>query len=375
MQAQLRQTPLHAWHVAHGGRMVPFGGWSMPVQYPSGILAEHRAVRAGVGLFDISHMGRVEVEGPDALELLQRTTTNDVALLDPMRAHYALLCDANGGILDDLIIYRLEDRFLVVVNASNRERDFAWWCDQRERWHLNVQLRDRTLDLAMLAVQGPGAEGLLQPLTKLPVAELRYYAALRGNVAGFEVLLARTGYTGEDGFELMLSSDLAVQVWECLVGLAKPLAPAPAGLGARDTLRLEAGLPLYGHELSLDVTPLEAGLDRFVKLGKSDFVGLAALRAHQAAGLRQRLIGFEMVDSGIPRHEYPVCADGARIGSVTSGNYGPSVGRPIGMAYVPPACAEIGTEIGIVVRDREARARVVPRPFWKHRTKRFPPQT
>ncbi len=371
MTAALHTTPLHDWHAAHGARLVPFGGWSMPVQYPSGILAEHRAVRAGAGLFDISHMGRVEVHGPDAATLLQRMTTNDVLALGPMRAQYSLLCNERGGTLDDVIVYRLESHYLVVVNASNRERDLRWLRDQAAAWGLAVDLVDRTFEVAMIALQGPAAEALLQPLAAAPLETMRYYSALRTAVDGRDVLLARTGYTGEDGFELMVASDEATALWEALLARTDPLAPAPCGLGARDTLRLEAGMALYGNELTEETTPLEAGLGRVVKLDKGEFVGSAALAAQQASGVPRRLVGFEMVDSAIPRHGYSVTAGGQPVGTVTSGNFGPSVQRQIGMAYVPPRLAEPGSELGIEVRGRTARAQVVPLPFWKHRTKRI----
>ena len=371
MIVELRETPLHSWHVAHGGRMVPFGGWSMPVQYPTGILAEHRGVRAGAGLFDISHMGRVRVAGPDALALLQRTTTNNVASLAPMRAQYSLVCTEAGGTLDDVIVYRLETDYLVVVNASGRERDVAWWSSQAEALGLNVEVDDRTLEYAMIALQGPAAEAVLQPRTPAPLATLRYYTALRTTVAGRDVLLARTGYTGEDGFELIVRSEQAADLWEELLAVTDPVQPSPAGLGARDTLRLEAGFPLYGHELSEEITPLEAGLGRFVKLDKGPFVGASALAAQLAAGPPRKLVGFEMVDSRIPRQGYPVTYDDQSVGAVTSGNFGPSVGRQIGIAYVPPELTAEGTELGVVVRGRVARARVTALPFWKHRTKRI----
>jgi aminomethyltransferase len=372
-----RTTPLHAWHVAHGARMVPFGGWAMPVQYPSGILAEHRATRAGVTLFDISHMGRVDVSGPDALALLQRTTTNDVAALVPSRAQYSVLCNETGGTLDDLIVYRLDHNYLylVVVNAGSTEGDIAWWRERAAAWQLDVQVDDRTADVAMLALQGPAAEALLRLLTPFPLDTLGYYTVAPATVAGRELLLARTGYTGEDGFELMVASDEATGLWEELLAQHAPVPPSPAGLGARDTLRLEAGMALYGHELTEDISPLEAGLGRVVKLDKGDFVGRAALAAQQAEGVRRRLVGFEMVDSAIPRQGYPVSVGDEVVGEVTSGNYGPSVDRQIGMAYVPPALAAAGSELGIGVRGRTARARVCRLPFWAHRTRRAPAGT
>ena len=375
MSAALRQTPLHAWHVAHGARMVPFGGWDMPVQYPTGILAEHRATHAGVGLFDISHMGRVEFFGPAAAELLQRTTTNDVAALAAGRAQYSLLCNEAGGTLDDVIVYRLPDRYLVVVNASNRERDVAWWRERAAAWGLDVRLEDRTLDVAMIAVQGPAAEALLQPLTAIPLTTFRYYTIAAGDVAGRPLLLSRTGYTGEDGFELMVASDRAVALWEDLLACGAGIQPTPVGLGARDTLRLEAGMPLYGHELSEAVTPLEAGLGRVVKLDKGEFVGRTALAARAAEGPARRLAGFAMEEAAIPRQGYAVLAHGQPVGEVTSGGFGPSVERGIGLAYLPPTLAAEATELSIAVRERSVAARVCKLPFWPHRTKRIPSVT
>ncbi|HEY7063275.1 MAG TPA: glycine cleavage system aminomethyltransferase GcvT [Chloroflexota bacterium] len=369
MTGPLRETPLHGWHVAHGARLVPFGGWSMPVQYPTGILAEHRATRAGASLFDISHMGRVAVRGPDALALLQRTTTNDVGTLGVGRAQYTLLCNEDGGTLDDLIVYWLADHYLAVVNAGGRERDLIWWQDHARG--LDVELIDRTAEVAMIALQGPAAETLLRPVCSVPLDRMRYYTATDATVCGVPVMLARTGYTGEDGFELMPASEHALALWEALLGRSEPVQPGPAGLGARDTLRLEAGMALYGHELTDEITPLEAGLGRFVKLDKSEFVGRAALAAQQAGGVTRQLVAFEMVDSAIPRQGYPIVAGGGPVGAVTSGSFGPSVERQIGMGYVPPGLAGEGTELGVVVRERTARARVRPLPFWPHRTKRI----
>jgi aminomethyltransferase len=372
LSAELLQTPLYTWHVRHGARLVPFAGWAMPVQYPSGILAEHRAVRAGVGLFDISHMGRIEVAGADAGRLLQQTTTNDVAALPPGRGQYSLLCNEAGGTLDDLVVYRLETYYLVVVNAVNRERDIAWWQRHAAAAGLAVQLTDRTFEVAMIAVQGPASEALLQPLTSLALDTVRYYAIARAAICGREGWLARTGYTGEDGFELLVPSEHAVALWEALLARTAPVQPLPAGLGARDTLRLEAGYPLYGHELTEEITPLEAGLERFVKLDKGPFVGQAALAAQRAAGVPRRLVGFEMVNGAVPRQGYPLVVDGQPVGVVTSGSYGPSVGRAIGMGYVPPALARDGQALGVVIRGGVVPARVRPLPFWPHRTRRGP---
>lgn len=375
MSQPFLRTPLHGWHVTHGARLIVFGGWEMPLQYTSGILAEHRATRNTAALFDVSHMGRIDVLGPDATALLQRTTTNDVAALRPGRGQYSLVCTPAGGTLDDVVVFALADRYRVVVNAANRERDLAWWREQAAAQQLDVRLEDRTFAEALIALQGPLAQPALQPLTSFPLDDLRYYGVVAAPVLGEATLIARTGYTGEDGFELTVPLTAAVPVWEALLARAEPAAPQPAGLGARDTLRLEAGYPLYGHELTEDVTPLEAGLARYVKLDKGDFVGRDALVAQQAAGVTRRLVGFVMLDSAIPRQGYAVVQPGATddtaaVGVVTSGSYGPSVERGIGLAYVPPALAGEGTEIGIRVRGQTARAQVVRLPFWPHRTRR-----
>jgi len=370
MSESLLESPLHAWHAAHGARLVPFGGWSMPVQYPGGILAEHRATRGGASLFDVSHMGRVEVSGPDAIVLLQRTTTNDVAALAVGSAQYSLLCNEAGGTLDDLIVYRLADRYLVVVNAGGRVRDLDWWGEQAHG--LAVDIVDRTTEIAMVALQGPAAETVLQPVCSVPLDRMRYYTATRAEVCGRDALIARTGYTGEDGFELMPASGDVVDLWDSLVDRREPVQPTPAGLGARDTLRLEAGMALYGHELTDAITLLEAGLGRVVKLDKGDFIGRQALRAQQASGLGRRLVGLEMLDTAIPRQGYAVVSGEDTVGAVTSGSFGPSVERPIGLAYVPPALAAKGTELAVLVRGRAVPARVCGLPFWPHRTKRIP---
>lgn len=376
LSADLHRTPLYTWHAARGARLVPFAGWAMPLQY-RGILAEHRAVRQGAGLFDISHMGRLEVAGPDALALLQYTTTNDVAALAPGRAQYALVCHPTGGTMDDVIVYRLPTeeptpRYLVVVNASNRTRVLAWLREQLAAHRWRAHIADRTSELAMLALQGPAAEALLTPHTPLDLTTVPYYGIRRAVLFGQAVWLARTGYTGEDGFELLPAAGEAPALWEALMELEQPCRPEPCGLGARDTLRLEAGFALYGHELRDDITPLEAGLERFVKLGKGPFVGAEALAAQQTQGLRRRLVGFRLLDGGVPRQGCAVWADGQRVGEVTSGTYGPSVQAPIGMAYVPPALATPGQEIAIELRGRACSARVVALPFWPHRRRQGP---
>jgi aminomethyltransferase len=339
--------------------MVDFAGWYMPVQY-EGVIAEHLAVRQSVGLFDVSHMGEFVVRGAGALDFLQRVTTNDVARLAPGQAQYSLLCHASGGTVDDIIVYRFLEHFLVVVNAANIAKDFAWLQSHRSA---DATLEDRSAETALLALQGPRAAAALQPLTPAPLAELRRFRVIETLVAGLPAHVARTGYTGEDGFEIFCRSADAVALWQRLLE-ATP-APKPCGLGARDTLRLEAALPLYGHELDDDTTPLEAGLERFVRLDKGPFLARDSLLAQQQRGLRRRLAGLELVDRGVARAECAVVRDGATVGRVTSGTYAPYLQRSIALAYVPPALAEPGTELDVVVRERPLRARSVALPFYR----------
>jgi aminomethyltransferase len=365
--AALKRTPLHAAHVRLGARMIPFGGWDMPVQY-SGIVEEHRTVRAAVGCFDVSHMGEFEFRGPDALRALQRLTTNDVAQLEIAQVQYSLLCYEDGGIVDDLTLYRLaDDHYMMTVNASNIEKDWAWV----ER-HLEgrVDARNVSAETGLIAVQGPHAERLVGRLADVDVSAIGYYHFRRGRVAGVPATISRTGYTGEDGFELYLPAADTGAVWERLLAEGKPDGAAPIGLGARDTLRLEMKYALYGNDIDETTNPLEAGLGWVVKPAKGDFVGRAAIEAVRAAGLRRRLVGFEMVERAVARHGYPILADGAPVGIVTSGSYGPSVDKYIGMGYVPAALAAVGSAIAVEVRGRGQAARVVKTPFHPPRVKR-----
>jgi aminomethyltransferase len=342
--------------------MVDFAGWQLPVQY-TGVIEEHRAVRTRVGLFDVSHMGEIHVSGPGAEAFLQQNTPNNVRRLKVGRAHYSGLMTAAGTYVDDLLVYRLgELEFLLVVNAANRERDFATLL---ERAGEGVELHDHSDDYALLALQGPRAEAVLTQLTDEPVAELRYYGFLQGSLLGAEALISRTGYTGEDGFELYLPPPRAEAVWEALLAAGVAEGLAPAGLGARDTLRLEAAMALYGHELDEKTTPLEAGLGWVVKLKKGDFVGRDVLAEQKASGLARKLSGFEIVDRGIAREGHEVLHEGSVVSEVTSGVWSPTLEKAIGMTYLPPELGEPGTALEIQVRKRRLAAVVVELPFYR----------
>ena len=358
------ETPLADRHAALGARMIDFAGWRMPVQY-GGILEEHRAVRERAGLFDLSHMGELFVEGPQAAAALDYALVGDATSLVPGRAHYSMICFPDGGVLDDLIVYRLhEERCMVVANASNAA---AVSDALAERFSgFRAVLDDRSLATALVAIQGPAALGVLAPLTDVPIADLRYYAIGEGRVAGIAAMVARTGYTGEDGFEVFVDVAAAGAVWDELLAKGRAAGVVPAGLGARDTLRLEAGMPLYGNELDAETTPYEAGLGRVVKLGKAgDFVGRSALERALAAGPRKKLVGLAMRDRGIARHGYEVLAGGLPSGRITSGTHSPTLDRAIAMAYLRPSDGEPGTIVEVVIRDQPVAAEVVPLPFYK----------
>lgn len=362
----LKRTPLHASHVRAGARMVPFGGWDMPVQY-AGIVEEHRTVRAAVGLFDVSHMGEFEVEGPRALAALQALATNDVAALEIGQVQYSLLCQPDGGIVDDLTVYRLApDRYMLTVNAANIDADWQWVTERAggARW------RNVSAETALVAVQGPRAEALVGRLSDVAPGGLGYYRFAHGLVGGVRALVSRTGYTGEDGFELYVGAGDAERLWTALLDAGAGDGVAPIGLGARDTLRLEMKYALYGNDIDRSTNPLEAGLGWVVKPAKGEFVGREAIERVRAEGVRRRLVGLEMADRAIARHGYRVLAGGAETGVVTSGSYGPSVDRSIAMAYVATAHAAVGTELAVDVRGQPRPARVVKTPFWAPRVKR-----
>jgi aminomethyltransferase len=366
VDTSLKRTPLFAAHVKAGARMVPFGGWEMPVQY-SGIVEEHRAVRAAVGCFDVSHMGEFELEGPGALAALQRLTTNDVAALEVGQIQYSVLCYPHGGIVDDLTVYRLApERYMVTVNAGNIDKDWAHVTEDGDgaRWR-NVS--DAT---GLIAVQGPKAEALVGRLADVDVGRIGYYRFAHGRVAGVTTLISRTGYTGEDGFELYVAAGDAARLWSALLETGRADGAMPIGLGARDTLRLEMRYALYGNDIDETTNPLEAGLGWVVKPAKGEFIGREAIERMRAAGPPRRLVGIEMTERAVPRHGYPVVKDGAPTGVVTSGSYGPSVDRYIALAYVGSAHAVVGTELGVEIRGQVKSARVVKTPFHPSRVKK-----
>ncbi len=352
----LQRTPLYDEHRALGARLVPFAGYEMPVQY-EGITVEHEAVRNHAGLFDVSHMGEVVFRGPQAEEAVQRLVTRDVSRLDVGQAGYAAVCLPNGGTVDDVLVYRRPEDFLVVVNASNREKDLDHFGSHTG--DLDVEIVDESDDWALLALQGPDAEGILQNFTDADLSALRYYRYETGEVGGYYAFVSRTGYTGEDGFELYVRPDDASAIWRRIV----EAGAIPAGLGARDTLRLEAGMCLYGNELDLETTPLEAGIGFAVHLDKEQgFVGREALKKEKDEGLRKKLIGFEVEGRGIARHDYPVKAGGETVGKVTSGTRSPTLGKAIGLALVSP---RVEDQFEVEVRGKAVGARAVPLPFYK----------
>jgi aminomethyltransferase len=357
MAAQaLRHTPLYEEHKALGARLVDFAGWEMPVQY-EGIKAEHEAVRTAAGLFDVSHMGEVVIRGPQAEEAVQRLVTRDVSRLSVGQAGYAAVCYESGGTVDDVLVYRTPDDFLIVVNASNREKDVAHCREHTE--DLDAQVADESDDWALLALQGPRAVELLQPFTETDLSSIKYYRYEVGEVDGAYAVLSRTGYTGEDGLELFVRPNDAPGVWRRLM----EAGATPVGLGARDTLRLEAGMCLYGNELDAETTPLEAGIGFAVNLDKKQgFVGQEALRRENEEGLKKRLVGFKVEGRGIARHDYPVAVGGETVGSVTSGTLSPTLGEAIGLALVTP---DVEDEFEVVIRNRPVAARTVPLPFYK----------
>jgi glycine cleavage system T protein len=361
---QLHDTALIAIHQALGARLIDFGGWQMPVQYTS-ILEEHRAVRERAGLFDLSHMGELFVEGDEAGDALAAALVTDPRSLAIGRAQYSMICAPDGGVIDDLIVYRLgQQRFLVVANASNAPVVSDELATRLGGWR--AVLDDRSLATSLVAIQGPRAAGILAPLTDIDLTGLRYYAIGEGRVAGIPALVARTGYTGEDGFEVFVDWARGPEVWEALAAAGKSADVIACGLGARDTLRLEAGMPLYGNELDRHTNPFDAGLGRVVKLEKpGDFVGREALTRVESDGPAKRLVGLTITGRGIARHGYPVSAGERRTGVVTSGTHSPTLGRPIAMAYVAPADGEPGTILNVEIREQPVSAEVVPLPFYK----------
>ncbi|MDR7418466.1 MAG: glycine cleavage system aminomethyltransferase GcvT [Armatimonadota bacterium] len=358
----LRRTSLYDAHVAAGGRVVPFAGWELPVQY-TGISEEHQAVRTRAGLFDVSHMGEVRVEGPEALEAVQRLLTNDAARLAVGQGLYSPMCLPSGGIIDDVTVFRVaEHAYLLVVNAATRAKDVAWIREQAG----TAIVRDLSDETALLALQGPRAGAILDGAGGGVATTLPFFHLADGvSVGGVRCTVSRTGYTGEDGFEIACAWDRAPAVWAALMEAGKAHGLVPAGLGARDTLRLEAGMMLYGNDIDETTTPLEAPLGWTVKLNKAAFIGREALMRQKAEGVTRRLVGLEAAERAIPRPHYGIAVDGQRVGVVTSGTFSPTLRRPIGMGYVPVALAAPGTAVQLDVRGRPAPATVVRLPFYR----------
>ena len=366
----IRRTALHPVHCQMGAKMVEFNGWKMPVEYPSagGIVAEHNAVRTGVGIFDVSHMGDIRLAGPEALAAVQHISMNDASRLAIGQAQYSALLYPEGTFVDDVVVHRLgEDEYLLVINAGTREKDFSWVSDHTRQF--NCAVENLSDDFTQIAIQGPKAVDLLQKLTDADLSAVKFYWVTRGTVCGLKnTLIARTGYTGEDGFEIYVPSDepTSARVWNEILQAGKEFGVVPCGLGARNTLRLEAKLPLYGHEISDTINMWEAGLDRFCKMEKPDFIGRAALEKARTEGTKRVLVGLEMLDRGIARDGYKVLdADGRDIGYITSGSPAPFLKKNIALAYVPTELAALGTELKVEIRGQGVKAQVVPTPFYK----------
>ncbi|MDB4908911.1 MAG: Aminomethyltransferase [Gemmatimonadetes bacterium] len=359
--APLKRTPFYDIHKALGAKIVPFAGYEMPVQYPAGITVEHNAVRRECGLFDVSHMGEFFVTGERAVDFVNYVTTNDVPKLAVGQAHYSTILHDGGTIVDDCLVYRFADKVMMVVNASNAAKDYAHIAPHTAQF--GVKLEDASDGYALLALQGPKAQEILQPLTQVKLADIGYYHFTEGEVAGMPMIVSRTGYTGEDGFELYHRNEHGVKLWEALVGTGRV---TPAGLGARDTLRLEMGMALYGNDIDDTTTPLEANLQWLVKLAKGDFIGSDALKKQKEGGVPRKLVGFTLPDRNIARHGFPVFdADGNASGEVRSGTMSPSLGIPIGTAYLPTAQAKEGTQFEVEIRGKRVPATVVKPPFYK----------
>lgn len=360
----IKKTPLNEVHRALGGKMVDFGGWEMPVQYPAGVIAEHLATREKAGLFDVSHMGEIHVDGAEAIPFVNSLTTNDVAKLIDGQAHYSALTNERGGVIDDLLVYRFaEDKLFLVVNAGTQDHDWEWISSKRGDF--NVDLRHASVDFCQIAIQGPKATEILQRLTATDLSAIKYYHFTTGEVDEVASIISRTGYTGEDGFEIYADATKAVQLWNKMLKTGNGEGILPCGLAARNTLRLESAMSLYGHELGEDISPLEANLGWICKLNKDSFIGQAALVKQKAEGLDRKLVGFEMVDKGIARDGFPVLIDDEKLGYVTSGSPAPYLKKNIGLAFVPTEFANLGQELKIDVRGKLLSAVIVPTPFYK----------
>ncbi|SDC36796.1 aminomethyltransferase [Candidatus Frackibacter sp. WG12] len=364
MSDNLKRTPLYQSHVDTEGKIVEFGGWEMPVQY-SGVIAEHQAVRNQAGIFDVSHMGEIRVSGEDALKFLQKLLVNDLSEIEDNQVQYTMMCYPDGGVVDDLLVYRYnEDDYLLVVNASNTDKDYKWIKDKEEQ---GVRVVNQSDEIAEVALQGPLAEEVLQELTDFDLSTIKYFWFEDSvEIAGVEAIVSRTGYTGEDGFEIYTANEGIEKIWNAILDAGQDKGVVPVGLGARDTLRFEANLPLYGHEIGKEKNPLEAGLRYFVALDKEEeFIGQDALKEIEANGYQRKLVGLEMIDRGIPRDGYDLLKDDEKIGVVTTGSYAPTLDKNVGLGYVKTEYAEEGTEIEVQIRRRKCKAKVVALPFYR----------
>jgi glycine cleavage system T protein (aminomethyltransferase) len=358
----MKRTPLYAAHRRAGAKIVEFAGWEMPVQY-SGVISEHVAVRTRAGLFDVSHMGEIEIRGSGALDVCQKLTANDISRIKLQQAQYNLLMNEQGGIVDDVIFYRIEAaHFLICVNASNSDKDFAWI---QEHAGGNVEIENASSRYAQLALQGPLSEAMLQPLTSVQLGGIKPFFFAAAEVSGVRCLVARTGYTGEAGFELYCDANQGEKLWNALLESGRPMGLEPAGLGARDTLRLEKAYPLYGHELDDTTTPFEAGLDWVAKLAKGPFLGREVLLQQKEEGIKRKLVGLELLEPGIARSEYPLFKNGKSIGRVTSGTKSPTLGKSIALGYVASNEAQVGNLVDVRIRGRNVRAKIVSVPFYR----------
>lgn len=364
----MKQTKLYDKHVGLKGKIIDFGGWALPVEY-SGIITEHETVRNAAGLFDVSHMGEITVKGTDAEKFLQYIITNDISNLDELQISYTTMCYPDGGVVDDLLVYKYnKENYLLVVNASNTDKDYEWI---KSHMFGNVEVENVSDNYVQLALQGPNAESILQKLTDYDLNKIQFYHfADNISINGINALVSRTGYTGEDGFELYVATEDGLSLWDLLLEKGKDQGIVPVGLGARDTLRFEAGLPLYGHELDKDITPYEAGLGFCVKLNKDDFIGKEALAKQKAEGLKRKIAAFEMIERGIPRNHYEVTADGKKIGYVTTGSVAPSLKKNLGLALIEAEYAKEGMEIEILIRNKSVKAKIVKKPFYTKKYKK-----
>lgn len=364
----MKRTPLYDKHLQYNGKLIDFGGWELPVEY-SGILAEHEAVRTKAGLFDVSHMGEVLVTGKDAEYFVQHVVTNDISTMSDNQIFYSTMCYENGGVVDDLLIYRYNtEKYFLVINASNTDKDYDWFVKQKFG---DVIIENVSSNYAEVALQGPNAQKILQKLTTKNLDEIEFFHfADNIQINGINALVSRNGYTGEDGFEIYVTPQDAPILWDILLVTGKEYGLIPAGLGARDTLRFEVCLPLYGQEISQDITPLEAGLGFFVKLQKDEFIGKDALVKQKNEGLKRKLVGFEMVDRGIARSHFDVFADGKKIGFVTTGTFSPTLKNNIGLALIDIDYTAINTEIEIAIRNKNLKAKVIKKPFYNKNYKK-----